>query len=40
MISKLVATKSYQRFDLKGHAGVKGVKNVNYAKNMKKTALI
>ena len=31
--------KSYQRFDLKGHVGVKGVKKVNRVKNMK-TALI
>ena len=27
--------KSYQQFDLKGHAGVAGVKKVNYVKNMR-----
>ena len=32
--------KMYQQFDLKGHVGVKGNKNVNNVKNMKKKALI
>ena len=39
MTRGLVATKNYQRFDLKGHVEVKGIKKVNHVKNIK-TALI
>ena len=31
--------KSYQQFDLRGHVGVTGVKNVNHVKNMKTASI-